>query len=390
MVRAIERIEQDIKALEAEISAIAIRLHSDYTRYFTALGVAVRQQLILATYHLCTQAYPEAFLGLSLGQRQSLQQSIRQVGSDTVAKLMQYTKTDREVSENSDENPENNSDENGLEASILESLSAAIVEAIGSPKQSLGNNHDDGNQSGLPTIKIANISQINEIEDIDFDSEYEEDNYLDEDENEYEDEEEDEEEENKKKLNSSQAKQKKAIDNLRRQFRQARKIVIPGHLLRVLPFPSESTNPTDLLKWQQSIEFATQQTIKKTSHEANLTLQKAEILSKKIPEPILNVANSASDSATEVIPGPPNLLNLVIEMDEEQKGEESQFTPITIINLRLAEIEFADSSVAHERKNIRNTTMLLQRLKRDYQNKLRERAIAEAEAAWRASWYEDK
>ncbi|BAZ06916.1 hypothetical protein [Calothrix sp. NIES-3974] len=382
MVRAIERIEQDIKALEAEISAIAIQLHSNYTRYFTALGAAVRQQLILATYHLCTQAYPEAFLALSLGQRQSLQQSIRQIGSDTAAKFMQYTKTDREVSENSDVNPENNPDETGVEASILESLSAAIVEAIGSADQSLGNNRDDAEKSGLPTIKIANISQINEVEDIDFDGELTGDNSLDEDEN--------GEEENQNQLDSSQEKQKKVIDNLRRQFRQARKIVIPGHLLRVLPFPSESTNPTDLLKWQQSIEFATQQTIKKTSHEANLTLQKAGILSKKIPEPILNVANSASDSATEVIPGPPNLLNLVIEMDEEQKGEESQFTPITIINLRLAEIEFADSSLSHERKNIRNITMQLQKLKRDYQNKLRERSIAEAEAAWRASWYEDR
>jgi hypothetical protein len=40
----------------------------------------VRQQLVLAAYHLCTQAYPEAFLALSKAEREKLQESLRKLG----------------------------------------------------------------------------------------------------------------------------------------------------------------------------------------------------------------------------------------------------------------------------------------------------------------------
>ncbi|MDP5338264.1 MAG: hypothetical protein NWQ28_06775, partial [Nodularia sp. (in: cyanobacteria)] len=77
MARAIELIERDIAALQEAIRAIAAELHNAYASYLTTLGQAVRKQLILASYHLCTQGYPENFLKLSLNQRQKLQQGIR-------------------------------------------------------------------------------------------------------------------------------------------------------------------------------------------------------------------------------------------------------------------------------------------------------------------------
>lgn len=80
MARAVEQIEQDIAALEEVVSAIAVELRSAYASYLKALGQAMRQQLILASYHLCTQGYPKAFLGLSFSQRQQLQQAIRKLG----------------------------------------------------------------------------------------------------------------------------------------------------------------------------------------------------------------------------------------------------------------------------------------------------------------------
>lgn len=144
-----------------------------------------------------------------------------------------------------------------------------------------------------------------------------------------------------------------------------------------------------LLVWQQSLEKLTQHTLKKVSHDANAALQKVNILPKKIPEPILEVAAAASEASAEVMPGPPNLLNVVIEIPNEQDAEESSLTKVMAINLRLGEIEFADAKLSSARRQIRNTLIQLKKLGQDYQKKQRERSIAEAEAAWRAIWDDD-
>ncbi len=83
MARAIEQIEREIAGLEKAISAIAVELQSAYAKYLTTLGQAVRKQLILASYYLCTQGYPENFLSFSLNQRQQLQHAIRKLGQQT-------------------------------------------------------------------------------------------------------------------------------------------------------------------------------------------------------------------------------------------------------------------------------------------------------------------
>ncbi|MBD2502479.1 hypothetical protein [Anabaena azotica] len=151
----------------------------------------------------------------------------------------------------------------------------------------------------------------------------------------------------------------------------------------------DTSNPIDLAKWQKLVEEATQRTLRKVSHEANVLLQNADILPKKLPEPILEAAAAASEAAAEMMPGPPNLLNLVIEIENEQDEDESSLTQITTINLRLGEIEFADPTLSSSRSQIRHVLGKLNQLGREYQKKQRELSIAEAEAAWRSSWYED-
>ncbi|MBD2596063.1 hypothetical protein BCD64_11410 [Nostoc sp. MBR 210] len=271
MARAIERIERDLAMLEEAIRAIAAELQSAYTVYLTLLGEAVRKQLILASYHLCTQGYPENFLKLSLNQRQKLQQAIRKLGKQLSEELITY-------------------------------MNGEIVTE----------DENEGNEAEKEVVT------------------------------------------ENPKLN-----------------------------------PPDSSNPLEIAKWQNRLEELTQQTLKKVSHDTNVLLQQADILPKKVPEPILEAAAAASEAAAEVMPGPPNLLNLVIEIDNEQDEEESSLTQIMTINLRLGEIEFADATLASSRKQIRNILVQLQKLGREYQKKQRERSIAEAEAAWRSSWYED-
>ncbi|WP_052349600.1 hypothetical protein [Planktothrix prolifica] len=77
MAGSINRVDQDIAALEDAIAKIAQEFHHAYEVYLVALGQGVRQQLILASYHLCTQIYPQVFLELSVSQRQKLQQGLR-------------------------------------------------------------------------------------------------------------------------------------------------------------------------------------------------------------------------------------------------------------------------------------------------------------------------
>ncbi len=61
MVGSVERIEQELASLDQATRAIADEFYNAYSSYLKVLGQAVRQQLILASYHVCTQGYPEAF-----------------------------------------------------------------------------------------------------------------------------------------------------------------------------------------------------------------------------------------------------------------------------------------------------------------------------------------
>lgn len=111
MARAIERIERDIQALEEAIRAIAKELHNAYANYLTTLGKTVQQQLNQATYHLCTQGYPESFLSLSLNQRQQLQQSVRKFGQQTAEQLQALMKSEQQEASLEQKNEEEREDE---------------------------------------------------------------------------------------------------------------------------------------------------------------------------------------------------------------------------------------------------------------------------------------
>ncbi|MFN6499433.1 MAG: hypothetical protein RMX65_020905 [Nostoc sp. DedQUE01] len=297
MARAIERIERDIAALKEAIGAIALELQTAYASYLATLGLAVQKQLILATYHLCTQGYPENFLHLSLNQRQKLQQAIRKLGQVAAEQLVTYIKNE-EVGE--DEGDEGDGEDEG-------------DEEVGEDEGDEG----DGRVTSSSSAVFLGVSGLQ-------------------------------------------------------------------------PFTPDTSSPIELAKWQQNLEEVTQEILKKVSHDANLLLQKAAILPKKLPEPILAAAAAAaSEASAEVMPGPPNLLNLIIEIENEQQSEDSSLTQIMAINLRLGEIEFADPTLSSERRQIRGILVQLNKLEREYQKKLRERAVAEAEAAWRASWFEN-
>ncbi|MFN7528330.1 MAG: hypothetical protein ACK5QA_13030 [Dolichospermum sp.] len=277
MARAIERIEKDIIALKEATRAIAQQLNLAYARYIDTLGLALQKQLILASYYLCTQGYPDQFLNLSLTQRQKLQQGIRQLSQQAAQELIGY-------------------------------------------------------------IQPPEVTQTEVILETD---------------------EEDEQEEK----NDQEEKQQQ-------------------------PQALDPSNPIELVQWQQDVEQGIEETLRKVSQRANILIQKTGVLPKKLPEAILAAATAASESSSDMMPSFPNILNLVIEISDQEDAEDS-ITQIMAIHLRLEEIEFADVTLLTDRKGIRNILMQLSKLGREYQKRQKELKIAEAEAAWRASWFED-
>lgn len=274
MAGSIDRITKEIAAVEQAVQSIARDFRATYEEYLAALGQTVYQQLILASYRLCTQGYPDRFLQLSLQQRLQLQQALRELGRSAQAQLLAPFQVPEAAAESEPIAPE---PFNELEAEL-------------------------------------DPESEDEDEPIDFD---------------------------------------------------------------------RPMSPERLGRWQESLEQNIAGVMRSTSNATNRAFQEAEVLPQKLPEPVLEAAAKAG-MMTEAASNMPNLLNLLVETEDE----EAKVTHIIAIRLRLAEIEFGDPILANWRSKIRSLLARLNQMEREYEKKQRERAVAEAEAAWRSTWFE--
>ena len=372
MARAVERIEQELAVLDRSVETIAQEFHDTYSQYLAALSQAVRQQLILASYHLCTHGYPEQFLRLSLPQRQQLQQALRQLAQQTREQLATcikpikptealpiksslFGKTSilsttgtrlskdeaeailKELDAAGDLSIAIEIDEIQLAAELesIEALERQALEAADLESEDLEeNNLTSGDQSNLQA-EVASVQPEDSLNEVSVDQ-------------------------------ASESKNRE----------ESEPIVADRPL-----------QPKDILRWQERLEDGIVEYLQNLSHAANCLLQKSEILPTRLPEPVLEVAARA-DLATDAATSPPNLLNLVVETEGEGQ-KEATMQQVMAIRLRLSEIEFSDTSATVWRSKIRDLMAQLSKLGREYQKKQKERSIAQAEAAWRSSWYED-
>jgi hypothetical protein len=171
--------------------------------------------------------------------------------------------------------------------------------------------------------------------------------------------------------------------------------------------------PESLSTWQQNLEEELRHSLKEISYKVNLLLQQAQIMPANIPKPILEAFPEADRQGVNTA-NIPNILSVLIEQnsgreqhldnsleeqlrqrDEEDENEEDedednllQIIQIHSLYLRLTEIEFSDVSVLSLRKNINQLVNKIKVLRREYTQKQQELKIAEAESAWRNSWFE--
>jgi hypothetical protein len=367
VVSAVEQIERELDNLKQAIADLAEEFHVTYGNYLNAIGQAVRQQLIMATYQVCTRGYPGHFLCLTGKEQQQLRQTAKQLEADLLAALqpvvpVDFSKTKMaedlarsiaahlaqmtsELTSREDPEPPD------LSPHLPEGLDAEDLAKLGLPGDesetgdSLDSPEPDANQL-FAAIFQGKVRSVDGDEDEKREENWNENSgdelENEEDQDELEDEDEDEEDED--------------------EFDESRSLI-----------------PKDLEYWQESLEEKIAHQLQETSHRINRMLQEAGILPRRLPQPMVEMSARADAESTT-----PNLLTLTIE---PPKG--GQPIQVMAVRLRLLEIEFADPVALMARSQIRKLLSQLTKLKRDYQNKQRQRSVAQAEAAWRSNWYED-
>jgi hypothetical protein len=342
MSSSLKQVEKQLAAIEQSSKALANELHQTFLNYLKFLGNAVKKQLILASYYLCTQGYPDAFLSLSFKEKQELQSAIRQNALSAVQDL-----------------------------SILLTLTLRIQQNLSS--QTERDNADN----------LANF--VNFLEEL------EESAPLDEDEIDEDKIHEDELDEDK--IHEDEIDEDKIHEINERIFAQGREEIENPWAGIVL------TNPERISQWHKTLEQGIVEILRTASRKTNESLQEYKILPKNlpdIPDILLELGAKASGYA-EPMGNLPNIVNLTIEIGNDAEGEKSSkrekkskdVINILKINLRLSDIEFADPLLMAKRNQIRELSHRLNSLLKEYQKKQQERIIAEAEAAWRSSWFEE-
>ena len=150
---------------------------------------------------------------------------------------------------------------------------------------------------------------------------------------------------------------------------------------------TELSKPEQLARWQEQLEEAIAKTLQTLSLDTNRLLQQRSILPNKLPVAVLEAAVQV-EVPGDATTGSPHLLNLLMETESEGEKEDSTLTRIIAIHLRLSEIEFADPTLTAARNQIRKLAAKANTLRREYHKYQRERAVAQAEAAWRSSWFD--
>ncbi|NER83247.1 MAG: hypothetical protein F6K42_27580 [Leptolyngbya sp. SIO1D8] len=332
MVRSLEQISRDLESLATATKSIDDTLKELYEKYLDVLGQAVKHQLVLAAYHLCTQVYPEAFLQLSVSQREKVQGGIRQIarqGCTQMKQLGQVVAQELTV-HSSDEN------DSMIASEEMQKQNTLLQDS----EQEVSSDQESNSAAEVTSQEASEMAQ---------------------------------------RLSSS--------------------------LSLLAAFQTEPLSPISLAKRHVLLERQLRAILQMVSNLANYLLKQAHVLP-DLPEMV--IAAAAEAEAGEPSTSTPNLLNVLVEIgndrtidnsDEEQDSEnkegldeeelERNMTHLIAINLRLADIEFSDTHTALWRSKLQKTLARLKRLGSQYQKLQREKARAEAEYAWRATWFEE-
>ncbi len=397
MVRPAETIRNDIDSLTTATTALAAEFRRLYVDYLESLGNAVRRQVVMATYHLCTQVYPESFLALSVSQREALQREVRRLGQSGQAKLQQLVDEPVSLAMPAD-----------VPAMAMPPSLPAVAQAMlrvlpGETEEDAAPTDDDAPpQDEAPWAEDNATSSAVDQEPDPPDEE-----------------------------NSPEEDEVPLPSLLKSMVMAALAEEMAGTFGDPL-FTGDPMTPTRLAKQHIFLEQQIRAVLQHVSKQVNQRLQAAQVLP-DLPEAILDAA-----SETEVGPmrgrAVPNVLSVLVamagSMEEAEEGEDDDededdqerpsnrdprnhrggfdrhdseeaeddadedpregiMTHLAAVNLRLADLEFGNVHCSLGRSKLRVALGRLRKLGKQYQKVQRELAIAEAEQAWRAIWYDE-
>ena len=335
MTKSIQQIKQELQNLESTTAETASELEKLYQDYLSLLGKSVKQQLILAGYQICTQFYPQSFLKLSLGDKQELQQTLIQIGLEVKPALLS-------IVEHKELEPEPR--KLNLMEELIKKLPKSLPNQPDSEIELEVENEDEIAEIDLATVK----AELEKIEFIEIDDSSEVDS------------------------NSEEGEAQ-----------------VPNQEMDV-------KNPQHLILWHKQIERGIKKTLEYTSQKANKRLQDSQVIPNRIPNKIIEVAIQADSSQRQSdrrLQNTPNILSLAVESTGDSKKSKSKSAKnmlhVSLLRLRLTELEFCDPILNAKRGKIRNLVSKINQLKNRYKAIKHEASIAEAQAAWRSSWYED-
>ena len=305
-----ERIEQELAALSRSVQTLAGELQRAYRDYLRSLSPTLRQQLFLMTYQVCTQGYPKQFLGLSLGQRQTLQAQLRDLAHHSQTHLLDLVADPDRLPDPPD----------------------CPVDPVPVPDP------DHSTPASDPAIALG-------------------DSTLD--------------------------------------FPAALALAPPPRS----PQDLQPLTVHTLIRWQQAIETAIAQELHSLCIKTNHLLQQSGILPNKLPEFFKATDNidteqmeAISQNILEMLADVQNSADLSDDDEESEVGfSKPQFTitmRLMTVHLKLTDIEFSDNTTSSLRTRLRSLISRLKKLQQDSRKKERDLAIAQAEVAWRSTWFD--
>lgn len=346
MTKSIQQVQQNLNNLESTAAEIAIELEQLHREYLEMLAQLLKQQLILTCYQICTQLYPRSFLDLSLREKQDLQQKLRQLGNQLEPELIEIVRQ-----------KELESEPTGL------NLMAELIKNL--PK-SKSKDDPEAAEIDLELVK----AELENIEFIEIATPPED-----------------------PELETLNQEPDSGSSPTSLPLSPAPEISSSNADLYSEAAICDFENPEHLILWHKQIERNIKKTLDTTSRKINKCLQESKILPDRIPSKVIDVAMQADSSKgmrNFQQPNIPHILQLAIENAPEGKSKSSKnAVQISLLRLRLAELEFNNPLLNAKRGQIRNLMSKIKQLNRQYKATKREAEVIEAQAAWRSSWYED-
>ncbi|MEY3297846.1 MAG: hypothetical protein RLZZ597_1106 [Cyanobacteriota bacterium] len=362
MARPLDTIQREIESLTETTLSLSAEFRRLYSGYLDSLGLAVRRQVVMATYHLCTQIYPERFLALSVAQRERLQRQVRHLGQEGQARLAALL--DNAASPTIPNSADLAHPPRLPEGSLALHLLPGQADGE-APEQPEGSSLTEGNELGNTELEDPQMPLPSLLRSM-------------------------------------------VLAALAEEMGEN-----PGQPL----FTSDTMTPTQLAKQHIFLEQKIRATLQTLSRQVNQRLLEAQVLP-NLPEAIL-------DAASETDLGPmrgrsvPNVLSVLVTMadnlgdalddesslsddrpedldeddheedEDDDDAREGSMTHLAAVHLRLADLEFGHVQSSLWRSKLRTALGHLRKLGKRYQKVQRELATAEAEQAWRAIWYDD-